>query len=72
MQQAVVNTECEGDIFSTTKYFHLDFSLKERRSQGYINTDFNVGNSHFSEALPIHYLLTDILFLLSQSKYSRK
>lgn len=37
MQQAVVNSECEGDI-SIAKSFNLDFSLKERRNQGYINT----------------------------------
>ena len=71
MQQAVVNSGCEGNIFSIPKSFNLDFSLKER-NQGYINSDFNVDNSRFSEVLLIHYLVTDILFLLSQSKYSRK
>lgn len=71
MQQAVVNSECEGHIFSISKSCNLDFSLTERRNQWYINSDLNADNSCFSEVLPTHYPVIDTS-LLSQSKFSRK
>lgn len=68
----VVNSEGEEDIFCMHKFFGLDFYFESKGEEGYVNTDFNIENSPFCEVLPIHYLLTDILFLLSQSKSSGK
>lgn len=57
---------------SLSQKINLDFSLEERRKQGYVNTDVSADNSCFSEVLPIRYLVTDVLFLLSKTKSSRK
>lgn len=52
--------------------FWFRFLFESKGEKGYVNTDFNIENSPFCEVLPVHYLLTDILFLLSQSKSSGK